>query len=85
MWKSIGRSAKNIALHRHWNSDALRYTWAALTLLAWVRVDIWQWSPRDSDLQVVQAYPQSSVDSDTLAVLCSNHRVLPHYDLLIEK
>ncbi len=46
VWTAIGENVNR--LKSHWNTDALDYTWRALThLLPWLNVDVWQWSDRD--------------------------------------
>lgn len=79
-WKSIGKDF--IDIKRYWNTDALDYTWGALTrLLNWISIDIYQWNA-EGGLRIVQSYGEGR---DNLTVLCRNRRVLPHYDLLVPK
>ncbi len=83
-WTAIGKNVKQ--LKSYWRSDALDYTWYALTrLLEWLNVDVLQWSELEQQLGTLQSCPASRrVDGDceTLTVLCTNRLTAPHYDLL---
>ncbi len=63
------------------------YAWIAVTrLLEWLNVDIKQWSANElANLQSYSSPSLASIDSETLTVLLSNRRVVPHYDLLVPR